>query len=293
MIESKSDDRSPSLESGLTSLEQLHAVLQENEKCPSPNSPKLLGVNRKERRAIYVKAPCKMWSCPVCGHKKTAQWVARVLTGINYYIKHGSPDWYFMTITAHDKWRGAENSLENIRSGWRRLSNRMWRKFGKGHYVRIFEHHKDGSFHAHFLTDIKIPYTAKMEYNPKRERDEMRYRCRWLKDNARQCGMGYMDDYQPLLNPGFAAHYVAKYLTKSVGDAGAQWPKGVRRIQTSRGWPKLPPLTDASDYSWQFVSSRGELMLRAANLWRFEDILVTDIETGNEFTTDDFERHLR
>lgn len=269
-------------------LEHLHARVDGNEKCPNPSAPKLLGVNRETKSAIYVSAACKQWSCPVCGKRKVGQWVARVLVGINHYHRQGFWQWYLMTITSHENHRGVDASLANLRQGWRKLSNRMWRAFGKCHYVRVFEHHADGSFHMHVIADIKIPYTTRFKWNDETRRLEPVFACKWLKDNARECGMGYMDDYRPIANPGIAAWYTVKYLSKSIGDNSLGWPKNMRRIQTSHKWPSLPEMTDASQYEWQYVANRSELLLRAKNLWLYEDILVTDVASGEEINLDQF-----
>jgi len=269
-------------------LEHLHGEAKKNRHCPNPSAPKLLGVNHDKKLALYIKASCKQWSCPVCGEKNAERWVARVVNGINQYIKLGHWDWYLMTITSHKKMRTTEGSLKNLREGWRKLSNRLWRRWGKGHYVKVYEHHKDGAFHMHVITDISIPYSVKIVWNEKRRMLEPVFSCKWLKDNAAQCGMGYIDDYRPIASPGISAYYVAKYLSKSVGDNGKCWPKNMRRIQCSHNWPKLPDVADVSEYNWQFIANRYELMLRAQNLFRFEDILVTDAQTGKDFTLDDF-----
>lgn len=285
MVVQISADKSPSPVGGLMLLEHLHGSVR----CESEKAPKLLGVSQSDSEAIFVQARCKQWACEPCGKINTAQWVARVLTGLNHYIENGIPDWYLMTITSHENCRSVASSLKNLRRGWRKLSNRMWRKFGKFKYVKIYEHHENGAFHMHLVCSVKIPYTVSDEYVKKHKKVLPVYRCKWLKDNARGCGMGYMDDYRPIINPGIAAGYVVKYLGKSVGELGRDWPTGMRRIQTSHFWPALPEMPQKSGYNWELINNHPHLMQKAALLWKLDGILVTDVKTGKIYNTDDFE----
>jgi len=271
---------------GLMLLEHLRA----SGRCESETAPKLLGVSRTDKTAIFVQARCKQWSCEPCGKTNSAQWVARILTGLNYYIENGYQDWFMMTITSHDNCRSAASSLWNLRKGWPKLADRMRRKFGKFKYVKVYEHHADGALHMHLIISVKIPYTVKNEYVKKHKKILPVYRCRWLKNNARQCGMGYMNDYRPIVNPGVASAYCAKYLSKSVGNRAKNWPKDMRRVQTSLHWPALPALVDKGQWNWELIQNHPHLMLKAALLWKLDGIMVTNTKTGKEYTTDDFER---
>jgi hypothetical protein len=53
----------------------------------------------------------------------------------------------------------------------------------------------------------------------------------WLKNNAEDCGMGYMAHVKNIPGPK-AINYVTKYLTKELQDIDI---KGLRRVQTSSG----------------------------------------------------------
>lgn len=258
---------------GLVSLEQLHAYPQ----CTNPRAPHLLGINPHEHTAIYVQGRCKLWSCPECGPLNAATWVARVIHGIHWYIDNGHPNWYLMTITANRKWRGTASSLKNLRGGWRRLAQRIYRKAGKSRYVRFFEHHKDGSLHMHYLTTAELPYTIGKDG---------KWRSKWLKDSAKKCGMGYNTDYRECKNPAIAGGYAAKYLAKTLEKRS--WPKDIRRVQASRGWPGLPVLPDKTGYQWEFLPSYGEVLARAARLWQYQNLLITSVPLGRSLTSDDF-----
>lgn len=220
---------SPAFGEGLTFIEQLHALSVQL--CPNPSVPYITGI--KADKAYLMRGTCKSWSCPVCGARNGKKWLARLLNHMNSVTNSGR--WYFLTITAHEKMRGKSASLLNIREGWKKLYNRMRRKYGVSEYVKVWEYHKDKSFHLHILIRRKIGK-------------------RWLKNNARQCGMGYQVDSSKSKNAGMVAGYIAKYLLKSFEQAN-EYPKGMRRIEASRNWTKLPePVSDME--SWRISQTR-------------------------------------
>ena len=218
-----------------------------------------------------------MWSCPECGVWNAARWVARVAHGVQVYMDAGETDWYLITVTAHGDWRGTASSLKNLRGGWRRLAQRIYRLNRDSKYVRVYEHHKDGSLHLHFIATWKLPHTV--DKNGK-------WRSKWLKDASKKSGMGFKTDYRPIENPAIAATYTAKYLAKTLEKR--TWPRSLRRIQTSHGWPALPVLPDKSGYQWEFLPSYEEVLTRAARLWKYQNLLVTSVPLGRSLTTDDF-----
>ena len=208
-------------EGGLTFLEQLHALSVQL--CPSSKVPFLTAI--KGNKAILMRGSCGMWACRVCGARNGKRWNARLLEHMNTH--KGSGRWFFLTITAHQSWRGQRASVINLRQGWKKLYNRMLRKYGVSEYVRVWEFHKDGSFHLHVLIRRKIGK-------------------RWLRDNSVACGMGYIVDSSKAKNPGMVAGYVAKYLLKSFNHAD-KYPRGMRRIECSRNWTKFKTLEDDFD----------------------------------------------
>lgn len=276
----------PSREAGLSLLEHLHADTSKICERIGGSAPLLLAVNRTEKTATYMQANCNMWDCVACGSRKASQWIARIIQGIKVY----GGQWYFATITAHGKWRGQERSLINLRQGWRKLYNRLLRLRGNFHYVKIFEHHADGSLHLHLLTDIALPYKSSMKFSKKSGKFARVYRCKLLKRLSAECGMGFKADYQPLENAGLAAWYVAKYLGKSIGVA--DFPSNVRRIQCSHKWLVLPKLYADLELEWSHCTSRTDMLFKSYNLWRTEDILTHDAIADTEITSDDWEKIL-
>lgn len=210
-----SDEMSESEANGLTFLEQL-ATLAEAD-CDSEKVPFFFRVDESRNHIQYAKGGCGMWACDACGLKNAKRWIARIIDGCNHIEV---AEWHFATVTAHRKWRGSIKSLENLRRNWHKLRKRLLELAKKQgellYYVRVWEAHKDGSFHLHLITNARAT-------------------TRWLKDNSAQCGLGYQAKMDEVVNAGQAAGYVAKYMLKSSEFASA-YPKGARRIEVSRNW---------------------------------------------------------
>lgn len=214
---------------GLTFIEQLQR--RSLQLCSSPKVPWLSGSSGND--LYLLRGSCGSWGCPSCGARNGKQWLARMLNHMN--INKGSGHWYFLTITAHENMRGQTQSIKNIRKGWKKLYNRMRYKYGISEYVKVWEFHTDGSFHLHVLIRKKIGK-------------------KWLKNNSRQCGMGYMCDSTRSKNPGQVAGYVAKYLIKSFENF-ERYEKGMRRIEASRDWLPLPKFDSDID-NWKIFVTR-------------------------------------
>jgi hypothetical protein len=158
-----------------------------------------------------------MWSCPDCAGANKELWAKKIAHGISVYWTGGLIA-QFMTITNHEENRG-EKSIESWPRVWGKFSTRFRRAFGNPRYVQIPEKHQDGTLHAHLLVATYYPVSE-----------------RWLKDNMRSCGGGYIDTVEACEKLIQAAFYVTKYITKSL-ETG-EWVS--RRIRTSQHWPVLP-----------------------------------------------------
>lgn len=228
---------------GLTFIEQLQILSVKP--CTKDKTPYLIGVNENEHKAILSKAACKCWDCETCGARNTRRWIARIING----AKTCPDTWSFLTLTSHRRHR-RRKSVACLRQGWKKFYNRILANLEKTAknllFCRIWEQHKDGSFHLHILININ-------------------FGTRWAKNNARRCGMGHQADWRDVDNIGQAAGYIAKYSLKNstVTRADVQWPKGLRRIETSRNWPKLPELDDFSDFRWSIYDNREFQLKRA------------------------------
>lgn len=240
-------EKSPA-QAGLSFIEQLHAVSENF--CESPNRPYLTGVSFFEQKAVLTQPSCKRWNCPVCAARNARRWIARIIHGCNYMDTQDG--WFMFTLTAHEKWRGRDSSVKNLRQGWKKLYNRIRRKFGTNHYVKVWEMHKDGSFHLHGMVDAQIPL-------------------RWLKSASRECGMGYQVEIHAVDNAGKVAGYIAKYFMKSEFEQneGEAFPRNLRRIEVSRSWVKLPDLQADTDWKW-IVNQTRDGQLATSSFYQIE-----------------------
>jgi len=253
-IEYAEGEKSPARSDGLSLLEQLAATAEES--CRNPASPLLFGYDTTNNKALLIKASCKKWSCPVCGARNTRKWIARAINGTR--VLGGK--WYFMTLTPHPHAKKNGWSLKNLQKGIPKLLKRMKRAFGKFEYLRTYEPFKDGEWHSHFIINVQMDWTLVVDTRTGKETGE----CQWLEDNAAECGMGWKTDYQEIKSPAGTAFYVAKYCTKSLLFSDT-WPKGLRRIQTSQSWPKLPELKDETAIDWTYVED--EQHLKGLGIW--------------------------
>jgi hypothetical protein len=228
------------------------------QKCSKIKVPHLTGVNQNEHKAVLVKASCKMWNCEACAARLAKLWGARVINGVN---KLGG-DWYFFTITASKSHRGA-SSVKAIRAGWKLLYNRILSLYKKEataiFYCKVWEQHADGTFHLHLLGNFRVTK-------------------RWLKDNCFHCGLGHQAHIRRIDNAGQVAGYMAKYTLKNatVARGGIEFPKGLRRIETSHKWPILPKLKNFVGYEWIYEASR-ESQLHRADVLKFDEYKVIDL----------------
>lgn len=242
-------------EGGLTFIEQLQ--ISSNKPCTKLNVPYIVGVNENAKVCVLSKTTCKQWNCETCSFRNAARWIAKIINGVNRL----GGSWYFLTITANENWRG-NKSITNIRQGWKKLYNRILALQGKKslhiYYAKVWEQHKDGTFHLHLLINLKIS-------------------SRWLKNNARSCGMGYSAKAIEVDNAGQVAGYIAKYSLKnaSISRGGIAWPKGLRRIETSQKWPELDRTKKAEGLEWIIKFSRDE-QLASANRYHLRGFDILD-----------------
>lgn len=136
--------------------------------------------------------------------------------------------------------------------------------------MRVYEYHSDKKrLHAHILANVHVPDV--------RETTKGRRYSKTISDQAAQSGMGYMTHAENLNNHLGAAKYITKYMTKDVG----QMPRGIRRIQASRGFPKLPESEDAWQLSLGLTARDVADGIKRGYVWR-------DVQTDHIVTTDDF-----
>lgn len=218
-----------SREAGLIYIEQFHSL----DECQTPNRPWMLASHEASHSALFFKPTCKKWDCPYCAEVNARRWVVRAREGVKTLIDAGHKV-NFVTLTPHEKLT-PEQSYWVLPHAWKKLHMRYKREIPAGDpgaYYAVPERHQSLKVHSHLL--ITGGLTKK-----------------WWKDNARECGLGYQSDVQEVKTLGVAG-YVSKYLTKTLSD----WPKGKRRVNTSRSWPALPDLPQKE--GWKFTTYRTD-----------------------------------
>jgi hypothetical protein len=254
--------------SGLIYIEQLAA----NDECNIPNRPWMVAQNANTKMAIFFKPTCKLWSCPYCAKVNAGRWIIRGFNGTQALLAEG---WRtdFVTITSHERLTPAM-SFRVLPLAWPKLYRRYKRAVSKDDpkaFIAVPERQpKSGKAHAHLIITGGLSK-------------------RWWKDNARECGLGYQSDVKDA-NLG-AAGYLAKYLGKTLEE---KWPKGKRRVNTSRNWPQLPDMP--AKPGWKFATQATDAKLSpvlgvlsangytvmgvtTTNAWRLLDDLSPEFST--------------
>lgn len=233
--------------------------------------------------ALLMRLRCKQWSCEFCAEKNRQQWKRHIIER----VAEMGGDWIFITITANAKAHKSGKTVENLKSAWKKLYDRLRYKFEgqKLEYVWIYERHtsedKRGAqktrYHIHAI--LRASIAGDNKYNAAKEYFYHPEMHNWLKDNAAACGAGYMCHAVKIQDnsAGFVAGYIVKYMTKDAQDLG-MFPKGYRRVTTSRGFGS--PKTQ-SDMVWEYRAHilKGEVMRR---------VKITDVSIGKTVTLESF-----
>jgi len=184
---------------------------------------------------IMSRVRCKMWSCDYCCKKNRELW----LNFLQAKLQRVSSNWWFVTLTAHERDRSAAGSLKNLRKGIDNVIKRARRVWEGISYVRVFEKHKKGAYHAHLIVSelsARVSRTVNrnktVSYSPADNGATGRTWGvqTWFRRACRACKMGYMVTVRHLDNDQQAVRYVVKYMTKS---AQQFYARNLRRIQTS------------------------------------------------------------
>jgi len=224
------------------------------------NAGLLIGYDFASHRALVTRADCEQWSCPECRILLRDRWVMRAQIGAKKYIAEGQT-LDFVTITGHEKLTNFAQTYRVWRKAWPKLYNALKRRNVALQYMIIPEAHEDGRMHIHAL------WTANVTK-------------RWLKDNARERGLGFMQDVSHVKSAIAAVRYVTKYIGK---DLGADMPKGFHRVRVSAGWPAIPkPVTNLSGLKWEYIGGNGALEVVYRECYRKQLDLI-DLETGEMF----------
>lgn len=229
-----------------------------------------LAISEDDKTYKVAQIGCGQWSCEYCAQKLTSMWRARIINAINEL----GGLWTWFTITAHSKTRGGYASITNLRNAWEKLVKRMKRKFGKFAYVRVFEQHKDGSFHIHAIASFHFGDIKTRVSKAGTKNETKTTYSSWLASTAKELKIGlytHADDIDDTKHAGYVSSYVTKYMTKMSGDF-IKFIGRVRRIQASQNLPKLP-----KKGKWEF---RRDLTLGVAIEIKKSGKEIIDVSTG-------------
>lgn len=220
----------------------------------------LIGWDDGSKRALVTRANCDQWNCEECSRRMTDSWILRAEIGARVLIKD-SKRVDFVTITSHEKLKSFAATETVWRSAWRMLYAALKRQNPAMQYMIIPEKHEDGRMHVHALWSAGVTE-------------------RWLKDNGRKRGLGYMSEVDNVKTPHAAVKYVTKYIGKSLGD---DVPKRFRRVRVSQGWAEIPkPVTALDHLRWEYVGGNGALSIVYEEC-AAKHISMIDLGTGEFF----------
>lgn len=185
---------------------------------------------------------------------------------------------WFLTLTMHENldMSDTQRCWGILSDAWDKLLKRIRRHLPYSpQYIQIPEiSPEEKRLHAHLL--INAGFAAR----PYPRIPKAVWLSPFLHDNPREVGLGYEYAIEPVQTAGMAAWYVSKYIGKAMG---VKFPKGARRVRTSRNFPyppgngKLP----GWDYEVLQCSERGRKSLVRHVLTNHE---IVDKERGGYVT---------
>jgi len=233
---------------------------------------------RNGQRA-FVRLRCKMWTCEYCAAINRIQWRAKLI----HHIHATQGNWSWFTLTAHRYARGEQKSLNNLRGAWDSLMKRMKRKYGNFSYARIYEKHKDGSYHIHAIASFHF---TDLRYRISRKDKKRTSVSQWLQKTAWELGIGMYTHAENItlneLHSGYVASYITKYIVKLTPEIKSEFGR-VRHIQTSQNWI-VKEFT--SEDSWQLSHGIYYDDIIGAMDDKYE---LIDVQNDHVVTLDDLE----
>lgn len=199
----------------------------------------LIGWDDKAKNAFVVGATCDSWKCGECAARMAENWALRAEIGTRALLAKGDKV-DFITITSHEKLLDFDATERVWRDAWGKLYNALKRQKNDLCYMLVPERHKNGRLHVHGIWNAGVTQ-------------------RWLKNNARQRGLGYQCKVISITHSGYAQKYIVKYIGKSL-NSGA--PAHFRRVRVSNNWGDVPkPDTPFNGLRWEYVGTNGALQI--------------------------------
>lgn len=197
---------------------------------------------------------CKKWSCPTCGQRKVKATLARTRAGMSL----GPCRFFTLTSPGNED---AETSYAEFPARFKRFRMRLERRFGRIEYLAVVERQKRGAAHVHVV--YRGPFIPQQ----------------WLSRVAAECGFGRIADIRRS-NPQLM-RYLAKYLTKELGDRTAAPPRYFRRVRWSRGWCVWEKRKPAEYSDWWIVDAMpARAAIEAARRGFDVEVVIGEREGG-------------
>jgi len=209
---------------------------------------------------MVARASCDSWTCDDCRKRMAERWALRAEIGARAILRRSEP-LDFITITSHEKLPDFESTERVWRKAWLKLYKALKRKNPALEYMIVPERHKDSRMHVHALWNANVSQ-------------------KWLKDNARQRGLGYQCKVIHVTNERNAQEYILKYVGK---DIGAISIAHFRRVRASRGWADVPaPENALAALRWEYIGTNGALQTVYEEC-QAKHVTLIDVQTGEMF----------
>lgn len=237
--------------------------------CPAFSGIAVKSELTEDDKKLLVRLRCKSWSCEFCSVGNRKRWQAFLLD----VLPAISEVWSFHTLTLpawlHNADFEAEDktiaSLSLIRGNWDKLMKRIKRQLGSVEYFRCFEMHQSGVLHVHLLLSHHIPEDEL--HTVKKGKPSQYTYWRWLKDNAPECGFGFMTSSENLQEATQAVGYTTKYMTKEdlfYSDMLSKYR--IRRFQSSQGIGSQEAWGKSEDF-WEMRTFIDEDMIKEQDFY--------------------------
>ena len=192
----------------------------------------------REKRIVFGRR-CDRWDCTSgCAHRKRKK-LAQRAASLN-------PDG-MLTTTISDRWSDGLNAssadaMAFLQQRERVFRHHIVRAIGKFAYLWVYETGgQHGRVHRHYL----VRWKDRALLHGHRRGRLPKWILQKMQAFAKNARLGRID-WQPIYNAQGAGSYVAKYITKTIGDAAHQFPKGFRRFASN------DPYKHAKASGWMF-----------------------------------------
>lgn len=233
----------------------------------------MIWLTSQDDRKVIMPTACKTWGCPPCAGRVAALFRARVAIGASRLGRCG-----FITVTYRAQNR-INQTADVSAKDWRALLLSL-KKSGKTvPWLKVTELTQQNVPHHHLIVG---PVSGTMRCYGRETFDVRRHVARmddcdclshvWSRAWLAVTGDSYICHVTPVVGPGGAGAYMAKYMGKSHGARAKLKGLGyARRWSSSRDWPgggrlRLAHSKDAGGPGWkrrQYDTHRPDTWLRA------------------------------